>query len=379
MDRLAIIGTGYMARIIANRARELGIESHCFSNDANSVAGKVCDYFHNISILDTDALVNECRKIEINGVVATTELTIYPAAVVAHDLGLNGNDLAVSKEITDKTIVREKVKNVNGLFQPKFWICTDEQNLPEVDEYPVIVKPIAAGGKRGITVVENSDDMKNAIKMALDVSKVEGALIEQYLVGGQEYSVESLSYHGKQHIIQVTQKDSSGPPHCVELGHHQPAALSIEKRLLVEMAVSGALAAAGITNGPCHTEIKIIDGKVYLIEINGRPGGDHIAYPLTELSTGYPYITGIIMAALNKLDESKLDHYENNYAGVYFVTTQTAYLKPIFDHCDSEKWLYKKNKVSDTLMPITHNDGFNTNYFIYFSKEKKIDVGTGRM
>lgn len=378
MDRLAIIGTGYMARIIANRARELGIESHCFSNDANSVAGKVCDYFHNISILDTDALVNECRKIEINGVVATTELTIYPAAVVAHDLGLNGNDLAVSKEITDKTIVREKVKNVNGLFQPKFWICTDEQNLPEVDEYPVIVKPIAAGGKRGITVVENSDDMKNAIKMALDVSKVEGALIEQYLVGGQEYSVESLSYHGKQHIIQVTQKDSSGPPHCVELGHHQPAALSIEKRQLVEMAVSGALAAAGITNGPCHTEIKIIDGKVYLIEINGRPGGDHIAYPLTELSTGYPYITGIIMAALNKLDESKLDHYENNYAGVYFVTTQTAYLKPIFDHCDSEKWLYKKNKVSDTLMPITHNDGFNTNYFIYFSKEKKIDVGTGR-
>jgi len=379
LDRLAIIGTGYMARIIANRARELGIESHCFSNDANSVAGKVCDYFHNISILDTDALVNECRKIEINGVVATTELTIYPAAVVAHDLGLNGNDLAVSKEITDKTIVREKVKNVNGLFQPKFWICTDEQNLPEVDEYPVIVKPIAAGGKRGITVVENSDDMKDAIKMALDVSKVEGALIEQYLVGGQEYSVESLSYHGKQHIIQVTQKDSSGPPHCVELGHHQPAALSIEKRQLVEMAVSGALAAAGITNGPCHTEIKIIDGKVYLIEINGRPGGDHIAYPLTELSTGYPYITGIIMAALNKLDESKLDHYENNYAGVYFVTTQTAYLKPIFDHCDSEKWLYKKNKVSDTLMPITHNDGFNTNYFIYFSKEKKIDVGTGRM
>ena len=221
--------------------------------------------------------------------------------------------------------------------------------------------------------------MKNAIKMALDVSKVEGALIEQYLVGGQEYYVESLSYHGKQHIVQVTQKDSSGPPHCVELGHHQPAALSIEKRQLVEMAVSGALAAAGITNGPCHTEIKIIDGKVYLIEINGRPGGDHIAYPLTELSTGYPYITGIIMAALNKLDESKLDHYENNYAGVYFVTTQTAYLKPIFDHCDSEKWLYKKNKVSDTLMPITHNDGFNTNYFIYFSKEKKIDVGTGRM
>ena len=115
---------------------------------------------------------------------------------------------------------------------------------------------------------------------------MEGVLIEEFLSGGQEYSVESLSYHGKQYIIQVTQKDSSGPPHCIELGHHQPAKLSKDEKSLVEKAVSEALSAAGITNGPCHTEIKMIDGKIYLIEINGRPGGDHIAYPLTELSTG---------------------------------------------------------------------------------------------
>ena len=371
MDKLAIIGTGYMARIFANRAKELGIESHCFSIDEHSVAGEVCDFFHNVNILDVEKLADQCQKIGVNGVVATTELTIFPAAFVADRLGLNGNSIRVSKEITDKTIVRKKTQGVEGLSQPQFWICKGVGDIPLLQTFPVIVKPIAAGGKRGITVVHSQECVMDAVTEALMVSKVEGVLIEEFLIGGQEYSVESLSYHGRHHIIQVTQKDSSGPPHCVELGHHQPAPLSELMRAAVEKTVVGALTAAGMTNGPCHTEIKIIEDRVYLIEINGRPGGDHIAYPLTELSTGYPYITGIIMAALDKLDESNLSCFEHHYCGVCFVTTQTSELKPVFDTCDGKEWLYKKNKVSEDLRPITHNDGFNTNYFIYYSEDKR--------
>ena len=371
MDKIAIIGTGYMARIIATRAREIGVESHCFSNDRNSVAGEVADFFHYVNILDVDSLLNLCKKYEINGVVATTELTIWPAAYVAHHMGLVGNNLNVAEKITDKIAVRLKTSNVEGLHHPAFWICHDAENVPKIDNYPVIVKPIAAGGKRGISVVKSQTELCNAINSAISVSKIEGALIEEYISGGQEYSVESLSFKGKHYILQVTQKDSSGPPHCVELGHHQPAAITGEMRKQVEEVVSGLLSAAGITNGPCHTEIKIVAGKIYLIEINGRPGGDHIAYPLTELSTGYPYITGIIMAALGKLDENRLKSLESNFCGVHFVTTQTAHLKEIFDSCEDKPWLYKKNEVSKELLPITHNDGFNTNYFIYFDRNKR--------
>ena len=335
MDKLAIIGSGYMARIIAERAKELKIESHCFSNDENSVAVNVADFFHNVSILDLDRLLYECEKIGINGVVATTELTIFPTAYVAKQMNLRGNNIEVAKYITDKTVVREKVKNVENLFQPAFWKC-DGSIIPQVDHFPVIVKPIAGGGKRGLSVVYSVSELKQAIEEAIDVSKVKGALVEEYLDGGKEYSVESLSYEGRQYILQITQKDSSGPPHCVELGHHQPAELSEEMRDLVKEVVKNALIAAGITNGPCH-----------------------------------PYITGIIQAALGKLDESKLLNLEHNYCGVYFVTTQTAYLKKIFDNCDKEPWFYKKNFVSEELHPITHNDGFNTNYFMYYSKSGK--------
>lgn len=370
MDKIAIVGAGYMAMIIADRAKELGVESHCFSNDENSVAIKSADYFHNVNILDVEELLKACEKIGINGVIATTELTIWPAAYVAEKMGLVGNAPNVAKKITDKSVVRTMVKNVPNLFQPNFWICKGD-TIPNISCYPVVVKPIAAGGKRGISVVESCTDIVSAIREAIKTSKVEGALIEEYLSGGQEYSVESLSYHGKQYILQITQKDSSGPPHCVELGHHQPASISNEMRQRIVEVVSDALTAAGITEGPCHTEIKIINEKIYLIEINGRPGGDHIAYPLTELSTGYPYITGIIMASLGRLDENQLKKLKTNYCGVYFVTTQTAFLKDIFDSCENQSWFYKKNLVSEELLPITYNNGFNINYFIYFDKEKR--------
>jgi len=368
MKKIAIIGSGYMARIFAERAREIGVESHCFSNDVNSIVIGVADFFHNVNILDFEILLNECRNIGVDGVVATTELTIFPAAYVAENMGLLGNGISVAKYITDKTAVRRKVKYVEGLCQPLFWECTNDR-VPHIERYPVVVKPIAAGGKRGVTVVKSEGEISEALKNAICVSKIKGALVEEYLAGGQEYSVESLAYMGRQYILQITQKDSSGPPNCVELGHHQPAALSDEMRERVIAVLKRTLSAAGVTNGPCHTEIKIIDGKIYLIEINGRPGGDHIAYPLTELSTGYPYITGIIKASLGELDENCLSKLERNYCGVYFVTTQTAYLKNTFDTCEKEPWFYKKNHVSDILQPITHNDGFNTNYFMYFSKD----------
>jgi hypothetical protein len=53
-----------------------------------------------------------------------------------------------------------------------------------------------------------------------------------------------------------------------------------------------------------------------------------------------------------------------------FVTEQTAYLKPVFDSCQNYDWCYKKNFISEELQSITHNNGFNLNYFIYCSDKR---------
>lgn len=99
-----------------------------------------------------------------------------------------------------------------------------------------------------------------------------------------------------------------------------------------------------------------------------------ITYPLTELSTGYPFVSGIIWAAMNKFDGHEPVNLEHNYCGIYFVTKETAYLKQVFDACEKYPWLYKKNQVSDEPSKIVFNDEDNLNYFIYYSKDERPSI-----
>ena len=83
----------------------------------------------------------------------------------------------------------------------------------------------------------------------------------------------------------------------------------------------------GIDNTSTHTEIKIINDRLYLIELNSRPGGDNIAYRLTELSTGFSYLGGAIDIALNNFKFPNDEDLDKNTSGLVYVTSQTEYMK----------------------------------------------------
>ena len=373
MRKLAIIGAGPMASIYAERCRQLGIETHCLAWAQGAVARDDVDHFHDVSVTDLDALVSTCREVGAGGVLPTTELTIFPAAHVAAALGLNGISPEVARVITDKYRNREATAGVEGLHHPRYWLVRSPEDVAGLGvTYPVIVKPTSEGGKRGVSVVYDEDGLSEAVAYAASEKKsTSDIVVEEYVPGGAEYSVESLSYHGEHRIVQVTEKWSSGAPHCVELGHHQPARLDSRMRARVEDVISRALTAVGVDNGCCHTEIKICDGDIYLIEFNTRPGGDHIAYPLTELSTGYPYITGIIETAFDVDVLPDPASLGVAWAGICFVTEQTSALKPVFDTCQNQPWCYEKHQVTEELRPLTHNRGYDTNYFIYRAEDAR--------
>ncbi|MBO6051669.1 MAG: ATP-grasp domain-containing protein [Bacteroidales bacterium] len=370
MKKLAIIGSGRMAWIFGREAKEMGIESHAFSFDDQCVAKETVTEHHLVDIMNMDKVLDICRQLKIDGVVPTTELTVPVAAYVAEKMGLNGIPFDVARVVTDKYRNRQLCKSLAQLRQPAFAEVVTLEELNALNlSFPLILKPVSKGGKRGITVVRDTAELKTAFDFAKSSSGDNPVIVEEFIENGQEYSVESLSYQGEHYIIQVTEKMSSGAPHCVELGHHQPADISAEMRKKVEDAIKEGLTAIGVNNGPCHTEIKIVDNQIYLIEFNARPGGDHIAWPLTMLSTGYHYMKGIIQVAMNDFKPLNTSEFQHRYAGVYFVTTQSAYLKPIFDNCEKEAWCCWKNEVSKELKPLVHNDGYGTNFFIYCSEE----------
>lgn len=373
MKKLAIIGGGVMASYFGEACHRLGYEGHYFSMIDGKVDDDKVDVFHEINIFEKEKIVGVCKRIGVDGVVATTELSVPIAAYVAEQLNLLGLPYDVACRITDKYRNRECIKGLVDLRSPRYVVAQSIEDIKNSDvQYPMILKPINLGGKRGITVVKDEKDLPKAFDYA-QKSFRKGMppviIAEQFLHGGMECSVESISFKGKHTIIQITQKDSSGAPHCVELGHHQPAPLSENVWGKIVQGVSSGLTAIGVTNGPCHTEIKIIDEDVYLIEFNARPGGDHIWWPMVELSTGFDIIAAVAQAATGELQPIDVSTFKHNFSGLYYVVKQTEFLKPIFDICESYEWCWEKNFITDNLEELTQNDMEHTNYMIYSSED----------
>lgn len=368
---LAIIGGGVMASYYGEACRKLGYESHYFSMADGKVPEGDADVFHEVNIFDKDKIVKICHSIGANGVVPTTELSVAITAYVADKLGLPGNPVKVAQEITDKYRNRRCIEGLTTLLSPRYVkanTLTDvlNANIP----YPVILKPTSQGGKRGLSVARNEVELKAAFDYACQFFKagvVPEIIVEHFLEGGIECSVESISTHGVHTIVQITQKDSGGAPHCVELGHHQPANISKEDWAAVVRGVSDGLTAIGLTDGSCHTEIKLIDGNVWLIEFNARPGGDHISHPMILLSTGFDFFQALVKAAMGELEPIDATKFQHRFSGLYYVVKQTEYLKPIFDNCQNSPWCVEKHFVTDNLTVLTHNDLEHTNYMIYSS------------
>lgn len=151
------------------------------------------------------------------------------------------------------------------------------------------------------------------------------------------------------------------------MGHDQPANLPDYLVNIIKRIIDISLKKIGVTNGACHTEIKIKNGKIYLIEFNARPGGDHISWPLVDLSTGIHYIQEVIKIACDNFDAINLKKVKKGYAGVRFITKQTEKLQQLFEICESFSWCYEKHETDEKLISLKNNNGYNINYLIYKS------------
>lgn len=117
---------------------------------------------------------------------------------------------------------------------------------------------------------------------------------------GPEVSVETLAVDGNIHIIQITDKITTGSPYFVEMGHSQPSMLDEKTRQDIISTAIAANKAIGIDNGPSHTEIRVTKQGAKIVELGARLGGDCITTHLVTLSTGIDMVECCIRMALGE-------------------------------------------------------------------------------
>ena len=253
---------------IITKAKEMGVTTVAYGRNDSQAKDRV-NIFVEENNFDIHFIAESCRELHANGVMPSSELSTEVAARVAREASLLGNEVEHGFGGKNKYFMRTKVAQLSSVKQPAFQLYHD--GIEPV--FPVVVKAVDACGKRGVSIAYNREDLENAVKQAQENSSDGSALVEEYLKGGQEYSIECLSYgKGKHQVIQYTEKESAGPPHFVEIAHHQPANLSDSMKARVDKVAWDILEVLGLNCGMAHLEVKIIENEIYFIEVGARGG-----------------------------------------------------------------------------------------------------------
>lgn len=370
--KLAIIGASYLQRPLVVKAKEMGIETHIFAWEEGNVVKDVADYFYPVSILEKEEILSICANIKIDGITSiASDLAMHAVNYVAHTLGLVGNSLECTFLTTDKFAMREALSR-GGVKCPKFRLYSESSKMEEGEfVFPVIVKPTDRSGSRGITKVCHQRDLEAAVYFALNNSISKRVIVEEFVLGS-EYSIESVSKDGVHKILAITEKQTTGAPHFVELEHHQPAPLSSSNKDKIKKLVVKALSALKVAHGASHTEVLLTgEDEVFCVEVGARMGGDFIGSHLVELSTGIDFVKLIIKISLN--EKVDFDFEEGNYtrhAGIHFLTADRLWVKAVID--ENPEYVIQ-SELEDRVGAQLHNSSDRSGYFIYANSSKKIE------
>ena len=154
----------------------------------------------------------------------------------------------------------------------------------------------------------------------------------------------------------------------MELEHHQPSSLSPDMYQKIYAITHRALDALGVTNGASHSEYKITDdGRIAIMEIGARMGGDFIGSDLVQLSTGYDFVRGVIEVALGEFNEPVLS--EKSHSGVYFLSAETALVAAYIKDSKRYPEIVRAEQTDSELHHVTCS-AERSGYFIYQATKK---------
>jgi acetyl-CoA carboxylase biotin carboxylase subunit len=215
----------------------------------------------------------------------------FAEVVRAHDLTFIGPppevlDRFASKEGTRRLLAAQGLPTIPG---SEGMLRDDDHALAEAERlgYPVLIKPSAGGGGKGMRMVRTSRELESAIKVCRSEARAafgdDSLYLERWLEDNRHVEVQvAVDRYG--HGIHLGERDCSVQRRHQKILEEGPTpALSAAARANLAELASKAIVAAGYENIGTLEFLVDPDGNAYFIEINCRIQVEH---PVTEMLTG---------------------------------------------------------------------------------------------
>lgn len=369
MKKLAIIGANEFQNPLILKAKEMGYETHVFAWEAGDIGEKTADVFHPVSIVEKEEIGRICQDL---GVIACcsigSDLAIHTVNYVQRLLGMPCNPVITDTIATNKYDMRRAFLDA-GVPCPAFLKVSAPPTEAELAgmAYPMIVKPTDRSGSRGIFKVTSYEELCSAVPQSAAASFEKSAIIEEF-IDGPEYSCESISYAGEHHMLALTKKFTTGAPHFIETGHMEPSDIPETLHPAIKASIRAALDALHIQYGASHAEFKLTpEGRVRIIEIGSRMGGDCIGSDLVYLSTGMDYMAMVIDTACGKAP-NLTPVRKPAQASIRFIFTQQDRDELITLQSAAPETIWRAQWDEDHLADGVTDSSNRHGYWITFSK-----------
>ena len=303
-NRVLIANRGEIALRILRACRTLGLEAVVAYSEADrdSLPVQLADEaicigpsdarrsYLSAPALISAAVITGCDAIH-PGYGFLSEDAGFAEAVAAHGITFIGPTASVlerfaSKEGTRRLLAAHGLPTIpgsNGMLRDDLHALNEAERIG----YPVLIKPSAGGGGKGMRMVRTPRELETAIKICRSEAKAafgdDSLYLERWLEDNRHVEVQvAVDRFGKG--IHLFERDCSVQRRHQKILEEAPSpAMTAEKSLEMAERAIGAIVAAGYQNVGTLEFLVDAQGSYYFIELNARIQVEH---PITEQTTG---------------------------------------------------------------------------------------------
>ena len=318
INSILIANRGEIACRIIRTANEMGIKTIAVYEEADSNATFVSMSDVAIKLkngyLDADEIVDAAKKTGADaihpGYGFLSENSIFARKVIRNNIIWIGPTPHVIKVMGDKIKAKELAIKAKVPTLEKAESIKDSKQLG----FPLLIKAAAGGGGKGMRIVNNKNELKDAVAAAKREAKAgfddERVFIEKYIKKSRHIEIQIL---GDQHgnVIHLGERECSIQRRHQKIIEESPSP-KLDDELREQIGNAAVKLAKKIKYQSAGTVEFILDentNEFWFLEVNTRLQVEH---PVTEEVTGVDLVRAQINIAKNEYLELKQKDVEFN-------------------------------------------------------------------
>ena len=311
INSILIANRGEIACRIIRTANEMGIKTIAVYEEADSNATFVSMSDVAVKLkngyLDADEIVDAAKKTGADaihpGYGFLSENSIFARKVIRNNIIWIGPTPHVIKVMGDKIKAKELAIKANVPTLEKAESIKDSKQLG----FPLLIKAAAGGGGKGMRIVNNKNELKDAVAAAKREAKAgfddERVFIEKYIKKSRHIEIQIL---GDQHgnVIHLGERECSIQRRHQKIIEESPSP-KLDDELREQIGNAAVKLAKKIKYQSAGTVEFILDentNEFWFLEVNTRLQVEH---PVTEEVTGVDLVRAQINIAKNEYLELK--------------------------------------------------------------------------